>query len=269
MPAHHRVGRDDAQVLTPTGAAAASRDPEQLVPRVKPRPRSGPSRPRQDGELVAQQQVLEHEVAARADPGQHRREQQAREFEHTPSIPDLRRAPFCRPTRAVSTGRTVTERPRGRLGPGPVIGLSVLGCGDGHAQPLMRPGRLRQAADGPATPASDTRPARAAASRSACRAPATVLRQTGDRQPTDHPQTAFEPCGGCSGERTRPHRAARTRSANGPGPASIRRGPRRTRAGQAHSAEQGGTRTMATTYVPQGGADGGRERLAHRRGSSA
>ena len=82
MPADHRVGRDDRSVLAPTDAEPASQEPEQLVPGVKPSPWSGSSRPGQDGELMAQQQVLEHDIVMRARPGQHGRDQQPQEFKH-------------------------------------------------------------------------------------------------------------------------------------------------------------------------------------------
>jgi hypothetical protein len=48
------------------------------------------SRSGQDGELVAQQQILEHEVLAWAHPGQDGREQQPEQFKHALSIADLR-----------------------------------------------------------------------------------------------------------------------------------------------------------------------------------
>ena len=89
MPAHHSIGRDDLQMLAPAGAESSSQDPQQLVPGAKPSPRSGSSRPGQDSELMPQQQVLEHEILARACPSQDGREQQPQEFEHAPSIADL------------------------------------------------------------------------------------------------------------------------------------------------------------------------------------
>src|SRR5919202_2611707 len=60
MPAHHRVRGDERQMLAPGGAEPASQDPQHLVPGAEPNPRSSASRPSQDGELVTQQQVLEH-----------------------------------------------------------------------------------------------------------------------------------------------------------------------------------------------------------------
>src|SRR6266567_7442385 len=70
VPPHDRVGRDEGQVATPAGTPAASQDPQQLVPEAKPSMRSAASRTGQDGELMAQQQVLDHNVLARANPGQ-------------------------------------------------------------------------------------------------------------------------------------------------------------------------------------------------------
>ena len=57
------------------GTEAASQDPQQLVPGAKPATGSGSRRASQDGELMAQQQVLEHDILARAHPGQHGREE--------------------------------------------------------------------------------------------------------------------------------------------------------------------------------------------------
>jgi hypothetical protein len=44
--------------------------------------------------LVAQQQVLEEKILARADRGKEGREQEAEEFGHLLSIVDIRRATF-------------------------------------------------------------------------------------------------------------------------------------------------------------------------------
>src|SRR5438128_3926970 len=92
MPAHDRVGCHEGQMLAPAGAHAASQDPQQLVPGAKPNTWSGASRTGQDGELMAQQQVLEYEILARTNPGQDCREQQPDDFQHALSIADLWRA---------------------------------------------------------------------------------------------------------------------------------------------------------------------------------
>ena len=57
---------------------------------MKPNSRSGSSWSGQDGELVAQEQVLEHEVLAWAQRGQASREQQPEEFKHAFRIADFR-----------------------------------------------------------------------------------------------------------------------------------------------------------------------------------
>ena len=51
----------------------------------------GSSWPSQDGELMAQEQILEHEVLARACPGQDGREQEPEQFKHAFSIADFMR----------------------------------------------------------------------------------------------------------------------------------------------------------------------------------
>ena len=66
MAAHHRVGCDDPQVLAPAHTPVASQHPEELVPEAQASTRSCSGRAGQDGELVAQQQVLDHEIPARA-----------------------------------------------------------------------------------------------------------------------------------------------------------------------------------------------------------
>jgi hypothetical protein len=90
MPAHHRIWRDHPQVLAPAGAEPTSQDPHQLVPEVQASTRPGSSGAGQERELVAQEQVLKHEVVARARPGQDGREQQPEEFEHASRITDRR-----------------------------------------------------------------------------------------------------------------------------------------------------------------------------------
>src|SRR5437667_6143915 len=77
-------------MVTPAGTEAASQHPQQLVPGAKPSAWSGSSWAGEDGNLVAQEQVLEDEVVARAHPGQDGREQQPEEFEHAFSIVDWR-----------------------------------------------------------------------------------------------------------------------------------------------------------------------------------
>ena len=85
-----------AGVLAPADTEAAGQDPEELVPGAKAGTRSGPpSRPGEDGELMAQQQVLEHEIVAWAHPGQDGRGHAPEPFEHVLSIANLARARFA------------------------------------------------------------------------------------------------------------------------------------------------------------------------------
>ena len=70
VPAHDRVGRDKGQMRAPAVTPSASQDPQELVPEVKPSTRPGAIGPSQDRKLVAREQVLQHEVLARANAGQ-------------------------------------------------------------------------------------------------------------------------------------------------------------------------------------------------------
>jgi hypothetical protein len=72
--------------------------------------RSGSGWPGQDGELMTQQQVLDHEVVAWAQRGQDGREQQPEQFKHALRIADSARATFCRPTPRPTTG-PIRRRP--------------------------------------------------------------------------------------------------------------------------------------------------------------
>ena len=98
MPAHHRLGRDNRQMLAPPGAEAAGQHPQQLVPEAQASTWPGASGAGQHSELMVQQQVLEHELLAWANAGQDGRQEQPDEFKHVLSIADLRRARFCRRT---------------------------------------------------------------------------------------------------------------------------------------------------------------------------
>jgi hypothetical protein len=110
MPAHHGFGRDQRQVLASAGAKPASQDPKELVPEAQASTRSGSGWPGQDGELMTQQQVLDHEVVAWAQRGQDGREQQPEQFKHALRIADSARATFCRPTPRPTTG-PIRRRP--------------------------------------------------------------------------------------------------------------------------------------------------------------
>jgi hypothetical protein len=88
MPTDDRVRPDDGQALVPAAAEPARQDPQNLVPGPKPSAWSGSGWPRQDGKLMAQEQVLEHKVLVRTYPGQDVRDQQPEQFEHTFSVAD-------------------------------------------------------------------------------------------------------------------------------------------------------------------------------------
>jgi hypothetical protein len=77
-------------MLAPAGTPVASQNPEHLVPETKPTARSGSSWSGQHGQLVAQQEVLSHEVVARAQPGQGGHKHEPEQFKHAQSIADLR-----------------------------------------------------------------------------------------------------------------------------------------------------------------------------------
>jgi hypothetical protein len=63
MPAHHRFGYDEGQMFAPASAALASQNPQQLVREAKPSMRSASSRTGEHSELMAQEQVLEHQIS--------------------------------------------------------------------------------------------------------------------------------------------------------------------------------------------------------------
>ena len=131
MPLNHRVGRDDRQMLAPAGTPSASQDPQQLVPCAKPSTRACSSRAGQDGELMAQEQVLEHEVLPRASRGQGAGEQQPEEFEHDLSIADRQ------PVR----GFAASQPPQGANGDAGAVG-NLAGRGRGHTLGREQPHSL-------------------------------------------------------------------------------------------------------------------------------
>jgi hypothetical protein len=99
MPAYDPLGRHEGEVLAPAGTPSASQDPEHFVPGAQPSTPSGSGGPGQHRELVAQQDVLEDEVLARAQPGKDDHVQQPDEFEHVLSISrSTTRAGFSRLT---------------------------------------------------------------------------------------------------------------------------------------------------------------------------
>jgi len=71
VPAHDRVWLDDGEALRPTAPEAAKHDPEESVGRLD----GGASSTGQRGELLAQGQVLDHQVAAGAQGRAKRRQE--------------------------------------------------------------------------------------------------------------------------------------------------------------------------------------------------
>ncbi len=69
MPPNDCVRRHERQVLAPAGSPSASQDSEQLVPRAKVERAVGFESAGKHRQLMAQEQVLEHEVAGAPKPG--------------------------------------------------------------------------------------------------------------------------------------------------------------------------------------------------------
>ena len=78
MPAHDRVWPDDGEALGPTAPEAAQEDPEESVSA----PYDRVSSTGQSGELLAEGQVLGHQVAARAQSRVERRQESHKEAKH-------------------------------------------------------------------------------------------------------------------------------------------------------------------------------------------
>ena len=83
LPAQDGVGRDDDQSLPPAGPDSGQPDPEQAVGRAELRPGR---RSLVDGELLAQGQVLEGELAVAADEEGEEPEQVEHEGDHEPRL---------------------------------------------------------------------------------------------------------------------------------------------------------------------------------------
>jgi hypothetical protein len=80
VPADDGLRPDDEEVPAPVVSGEASEQPEQLVAGAQPRTRA--RGPREDRELVAQQEVLRHEVAAVADGRAEQRDEQQQALDH-------------------------------------------------------------------------------------------------------------------------------------------------------------------------------------------
>jgi hypothetical protein len=82
VPADNGLGPDQDEVASPIAAEAAYDDPRQLVAGADLRALAG--RAGQDGQLVAQQQVLGEEVGAAAQAGSQGSEDESEQLEHGP-----------------------------------------------------------------------------------------------------------------------------------------------------------------------------------------
>jgi hypothetical protein len=79
MPPHDGVRLDDEQDVSPSGPHARERDPEEAVPKGQVRARATAL---EDGELLAQGEVLEGQVGARPKHRSRRGEEREQEVEH-------------------------------------------------------------------------------------------------------------------------------------------------------------------------------------------
>ena len=87
MPPHHRVGSDEQEVSTPVPAQAVTQHPEQRV--APPEADAPPARwPRDDRQLVPQQQVLYDQITVPPAERTYDREDAQDEIEHPRSITD-------------------------------------------------------------------------------------------------------------------------------------------------------------------------------------
>jgi hypothetical protein len=84
MPPDDRLRSDNDQVLSPVAADGADHDPEEPVPDAEPRPLA--SGPGQDGELLAEDEVLGHEVGPAVKRGADLADEGEQALEHDPDI---------------------------------------------------------------------------------------------------------------------------------------------------------------------------------------
>src|SRR5438128_10552491 len=103
MPSHDGLGLHEDEVAPPVAAKAPGQEPEELVASTDGGALAG--RPGEDGELVAQEGILDDEGAAAAERSRDAGEQEGEQLEHASRIaqpgPDLLRAAFCRPSAAL------------------------------------------------------------------------------------------------------------------------------------------------------------------------
>ena len=84
MPPDDRLRSDDDQVLPPVAADGADHDPEEPVPDAEPR--SLASGPGQDGELLAEDEILGHEVRLASKRGGDQADEEEQVLEHGQDI---------------------------------------------------------------------------------------------------------------------------------------------------------------------------------------
>ena len=85
VPLEDSFGRDDHQMVAPSGAEAPGEDLEQLVSGTGFGTRT---RAEGNGQLVTEEEVLDHEALAVAEEANQDVEQEPKEFKHEDRIPD-------------------------------------------------------------------------------------------------------------------------------------------------------------------------------------
>jgi hypothetical protein len=136
VPAHDRIRLDDGEALGPTTPESAQQDPEEPVGGPKDRASSTG----QGGKLLAEGQVLDDEVASRAQGRAERRQEGREEAKHRAGenlVPGPNRQWFQRGRGSGERQRTARSR-CGRRWAGPPDGGRRLGRSEG---PLRRPAR--------------------------------------------------------------------------------------------------------------------------------
>jgi hypothetical protein len=100
VPADDGLRADEHEVAPPVATETAGEDPEQLVARADPGAFAGAAG--EDGELVAQERVLDEEVPAAAQGGSGDSDQDSENLEHAHTIADSGPDPldtrYCRPS---------------------------------------------------------------------------------------------------------------------------------------------------------------------------
>ena len=87
LPGDHGFGADDPQGVLPAGPDARQPDPEDAVGELQPP--SGPSRPQDDIELVAERDVLGGKLSSHGERAPDRTKGIANEAEHRATLPAI------------------------------------------------------------------------------------------------------------------------------------------------------------------------------------